>query len=321
MIEEIINSLSKPSSERQNFTKKIIKNINDLYEFSGFDIEKYHKLETMSDVGLIFQVTERLMIQDYLSIVTHREEFLSFTSELARSEKGNETAEDISSKEIERIAYKLTDCFSNPILKNIKGDFIREHEFDLSNVMSFEGGITPLNRFDLERIVYKGKVISGLGKGEDILPPVESIESMKQGGLDDFYFFMWESLNKIMELKRSELYVSINLNHDDSELIENFKSLLKKWRQELNINEPEKDKSWWYVKNRILEYKIIPILDILNLASACGLQISNRLIAIAVYPHGERDGFGISQTVMPFIDKSITLVSMHKYKEEVNRWK
>lgn len=321
MIEEIINNLSNDNPEYQRISKKIIKNVNDLYKYSGFDIEKYHDLEKLSDVDLIFQITERLMIQEYLSVVIHRDEFLSLTSELEKIEGDNGTAEEIASKEINRLAHQLNDCFSCPILENITNNHNREHEADFSNIMSFEGGITPLNRFDLEHIVYKTKAISGLGKGEGILPSVESIESMKQSGTDDFYLFMWESLNKVMGLKYPGLYVSINLGHDDSELIESFKSLLKKWRQELNISEPEKDKSWWYVKNRILEYKVIPVLDILNLACACNLQISNRLMAIAVYPHGERDGFGMSQTVLPFIEKSITLVSMHKYRDEVNRWK
>jgi hypothetical protein len=54
MIEEIINNLSNPNSESQLFAKKTIKNVNDLYKFSGFDIEKYNGLANLSDDARIF---------------------------------------------------------------------------------------------------------------------------------------------------------------------------------------------------------------------------------------------------------------------------
>ncbi|WP_307803470.1 DUF6387 family protein [Rahnella sp. ChDrAdgB13] len=96
--------------------------------------------------------------------------------------------------------------------------------------------------------------------------------------------------------------------------------LLPVWRSELNINEPEKKRSWSYIRDRILSYKIIPLIDLLELAkiytNGTKRRIPKRVLSLMIYPNGERDGFGLEQTVIPFLEKirAKTYKLMDEYK-------
>ncbi|WP_437889801.1 DUF6387 family protein [Phytobacter sp. V91] len=101
--------------------------------------------------------------------------------------------------------------------------------------------------------------------------------------------------------------MKLDLNKSDDEIIKDLSLLLPMWRRELELDIPEKKREWGYIRRRIIDYRIIPLLDIMALAKiftfVTGRRVPKKILALLVYPDGERDGFGLAQVVLPFLEK------------------
>ena len=103
---------------------------------------------------------------------------------------------------------------------------------------------------------------------------------------------------------RHNMYAAFDLSKSDDDIISSFRKLLPIWRNELQIDADGKKRSWEYVRGKIISYKIFPLIDLLDLTKiythVTKKRVPKKIIAAMIYPDGERDGFGLDQTVMPF---------------------
>jgi hypothetical protein len=92
----------------------------------------------------------------------------------------------------------------------------------------------------------------------------------------------------------------------DKDIIDSFKSCLKKWRQDLDIKVDDK---FNFVKpshrSKIIEYNIIAYLDLLIWATASNIDIPYRVYTAALFPNGEKGEIEFRQTIKVFADKII----------------
>ncbi|OKP00539.1 DUF6387 family protein [Xenorhabdus eapokensis] len=100
--------------------------------------------------------------------------------------------------------------------------------------------------------------------------------------------------------------------------LEDIRKLLPEWRKELNFSSREPNvqtsSSWDVVKRKILEYKIVPIVDLMCWNKIIGKRITNKKIAQLVFLHGEYDSTNIAQTIKPFIENLMSDFSIEKYQ-------
>lgn len=108
--------------------------------------------------------------------------------------------------------------------------------------------------------------------------------------------------------------VDLDLMRDD-EMIASFKTLLKKWREQTGVNEPESNSQGRFgaaTIAKIHQYRIIPYLDIARWARANNVMVSNELYARLLFPaplsNGEiKGGAHIRDTVKPFAESANNL--------------
>jgi hypothetical protein len=122
--------------------------------------------------------------------------------------------------------------------------------------------------------------------------------------------------NKLIpESNKEPSCVSIRINladFMDKEIKNDLNVLLPKWREQLNIPEPD---DVFLSKpsdhNKILSYKIIPLIDLMIWAKQNKTQIAHSIYTVALYPYGEKGETEFKQTIIPFFKKIIS----EKYRE------
>jgi hypothetical protein len=103
--------------------------------------------------------------------------------------------------------------------------------------------------------------------------------------------------------------IKINLSLPDSLLIENFKRYLSAQRK---IKEPaskhfrESDFSHWS------KLGVLPYLDLIILEYETNSRISNRILADALYPSGEKGEETIRKTTSPLSNQLISFFTLHQ---------
>ncbi len=109
--------------------------------------------------------------------------------------------------------------------------------------------------------------------------------------------------------------VSIRINladYMDKEIKNDLNVLLPKWREQLNISEPgDISLSKPSDQNKILNYKIIPLIDLMIWAQQNNTQIAHSIYTVALYPYGEKGETEFKQTILPFLKK----ITSEKYRE------
>ncbi|CDH23231.1 DUF6387 family protein [Xenorhabdus bovienii] len=118
----------------------------------------------------------------------------------------------------------------------------------------------------------------------------------------------------------STIVIQLDLDVDDSLIIDSVKRLLPIWRKDLGIEPLEKpiSSSWEVLRNKILNYKIIPLLDLLIWEKKTKNKITNGVLAVTLYPDGEFDSINIAQTIKPFLEKILSFYSIEKIRREVS---
>lgn len=116
------------------------------------------------------------------------------------------------------------------------------------------------------------------------------------------------------------LFLSIDVSTPDDILLSEFKRLIPIWRNELNVEKrPSVSSSWVVIKKKILDYKVIPYIDLTIWANTNKIMIPHGIMAIALFPFGERDLFSIAQTIKPFVETLMTFESLEKLRLEISK--
>jgi len=116
------------------------------------------------------------------------------------------------------------------------------------------------------------------------------------------------------------LYLSIDVSTPDELLISEFKRLIPIWRKELKIEKSlSVNSSWNVVRKKVIDYKVIPYIDLIIWANANKISIPNGIMAVALFPYGERDLFSITQTIRPFVESLMAYDSLEKMKQEISK--
>ncbi|AWO80700.1 DUF6387 family protein [Serratia marcescens] len=106
-----------------------------------------------------------------------------------------------------------------------------------------------------------------------------------------------------------EVVIKVNLaSYTDDELIAEFKELLKEWRFELDIDEPQASKTRVGISTikKIINYKVFPFLDLMLWEVIDGRKISNDLASRVLFPDDEDEVIGgqqVKDTIRPFVEK------------------
>lgn len=178
--------------------------------------------------------------------------------------------------------------------------------------LSYSGGIRAITRLDIS-IINQFKADSGYWKGRNIVVTDDDVDDLFTKDNEMFWTVMSEPVS-LLNNTLDSLYISVDLNTPDELLLEDFSSLLSKWRTELKIGESPKVISggWDMIRRKILDYKIIPMIDLMSWANFTGSKITYEIFAVALFPDGEKGAFAIAQTIKPFIEKLLESDSLEK---------
>lgn len=101
-----------------------------------------------------------------------------------------------------------------------------------------------------------------------------------------------------------EMHINLDLSWPDEILLRDLATLLPIWRKVLRKEQTEYSKltsSWSIIRKKIFDYKIIPMLDLIEWSGINKVAITNKVLALALFPNAEYDSVGIAQTIKPFI--------------------
>ncbi|CAM2976330.1 DUF6387 family protein [Klebsiella quasipneumoniae subsp. similipneumoniae] len=117
------------------------------------------------------------------------------------------------------------------------------------------------------------------------------------------------------------LYISVDLSVPDEILISDMKNLLPKWREELEVSaeEIQINNSWAIIRKKIIEYNVLPYIDLHLWANVKGVSIPGGVLAVSLFPDGDKEQFAIAQTIRPFIDRLMNYESLEKIKREISK--
>lgn len=292
--------------------KKRIKSTRELPK--EFDLKKYDSLEKMSDMDLFRQIYRRHVPLD-------------------ESLDGN--------WDIDLGTYYLEHGSKLPIQYDCEDPF-GEHEVELpEEYYSFNGGkefhdkyqenidksmrlthgygIGGLSRYTVMCLAEE-KDFRGARKGKSLL--IRNDEAKKIMELGDEYhgLLMARITDSINMVTNNNLFLEVDLDTPDEILIEDFKKLLPVWRREIgrdSVGIPINN-SWGIVRKKIIEYRVLPYIDLMIWANINKFSIPHGVMAVALFPHGDRDNFMIIQTIKPFIDKLMAYESLEKLRREIS---
>ncbi|OBU11015.1 DUF6387 family protein [Morganella psychrotolerans] len=259
-----------------------------------FSLSKYDSLCEMSDKDLFRQLYWR---SDDLNVIS--KECSTYGLEFGAS-------------------YPVNDNFGDPfkINNNIKERSQRNNS-DSKLRLSYGDGIRPISRFDLASLTDE-KSISGVFEGKDILISYSDAGKLLEDNSDLFWNAMLEPISLLSGAYKGMVLASIDLNDPDELLLDDFNSLIKEWRKELKIKEPDLlSGKWEFIRKRILDYKIIPLIDLMSWAKSNNYSITYEVYAVSLFPDGEKGSLAIPQTILPFLEKILSINSLEKYKREI----
>lgn len=270
----------------------------------SFNLDKYNDLETMSDKDLFRQLYWR--------------------------------CDDLSTKHSDYPDYGLEYGSKYPMNNNVGDPFceLKEDEFFLSKQreyeyktqpdllkLSYSDGIKPLMRFELA-FLNKANADNGYWKGKPIVVDDDMVGDLFTEDNGMFWAVMREPINLLSDLVE-DVMLTVDLNNRDEVLIESFSELLPQWRQQLNMPEPDKPVAgdWESIRRKIIDYKIIPLIDLLSWENSTDSKVSLGVLAVSLFPYGEKESFAIAQTVKPFLDKIMKNDSLDKIRKELSNEK
>ncbi|MCL6378628.1 hypothetical protein EXT57_14875 [Pectobacterium brasiliense] len=117
----------------------------------------------------------------------------------------------------------------------------------------------------------------------------------------------------------ADVFCKICLLKQDEIILSELRELLKKWRVELDIPEkvPLIKNSWDVIKDKILSYRVFPLIDLMFWEEATSNRITNSVLAVTLFSNGEFGDLAISQTIRPFAKSLLEYETIDKIEHEV----
>ncbi|MCM7045706.1 DUF6387 family protein [Enterobacter kobei] len=281
----------------------MIKKINSKKELpKSFDLKKYEALESFSDKDLFRQLYWRSESLDVVS-----DDFPDYGMQVGPE-------------------HPIHNNLGDPFGEIKQEEWFLEKQREYNNKvkpklldMSHAEGIKPLMRLEVS-MLCRTTAKDGYLKGKPIIVDDEMIESLLEEDNGKFWAAMCEPINLLNDAAK-DLMITVDLNNRNDVLIDSFSKLIPLWRKEINFPEPEKPISggWDSIRRKILDYKIIPLIDLLSWEKATNSKISLGVLSVALFPDGEKDAFVIAQTVKPFLDRIMLIDSLDKIQKELSK--
>ena len=120
--------------------------------------------------------------------------------------------------------------------------------------------------------------------------------------------------------KNGRIETTIDLDGStDTEILEELRTLLPMWRKQLNLAEPAKNECGMVGPStikRIIEYRVIPMFDLMIWAKINGFEYSAEQLSRVLYPDEIVSAKHVSDTRKPFATKFID----ENYVDMINLW-
>ncbi|ECB6804439.1 hypothetical protein E0X36_22260 [Salmonella enterica subsp. enterica serovar Gambia] len=276
---------------------KRIKSTNDLPK--SFSLTKYDGLEHLSDSDLLEQLSIRVYVSD----------IFEFNFENAEMRFGNpdfflESGSEFVIPEIQAIKAsnknkeRLNEIYP-PILTLDTG-----------------WGVTPMTRGMLTYLNFM-EAQYGYGKGNSLIKNdfIAGVDADKQAALNR------EPINLLLDALKNQMFIGVDLSLSNEILIKNFTRMLNIWRGQLQLQPQKKpfNNQWSVARKKIIEYKLIPLLDLKYWEKVTGNVISVGVYVAALFPYGEQDSNSFKQVIMKNLLDITTKESIEKFRAEISK--
>ncbi|MFV8919177.1 DUF6387 family protein [Serratia fonticola] len=250
---------------------------------SWFKMENYKFVSEIGDKELFYQLAAR-----YLIIAEN--EFVPIDSERTLGNGFIENAES------ELVDFETRNVFEN----------------DNLGTLPQGGGVEPLSVHDVLGIysdIQSSEITQDLtSESHNLITKITELIRSVNTVTDNYFNYM---------------YVKIDLSWPDALLLSDIENLIPKWRQCIS-KEAERSlpsTSWRVAKRKIIDYALLPLIDLMIWEKQTGNKITNGVLAVAVFPEGDYDSTSITQTIKPTIEKMMDYFSIEQYKREIFDWK
>jgi len=267
---------------------------------SWFNLKNYDFFESYPLEDILFQIRLRCI---FLIVYTP---FDSETEQL-----------DAQKRVLEQIKKGKLDA-------SLFDDFITEQSIE-SNDDNIEFIVNGASVISLDHSMSQGVDVEDLSSGEAITP-------FTMGDLVTYHRYFArhgfiEEDDRTVSIRQGKVFTSVNMadilderfgddllikvdiaSHTDEELLLEFKELLKVWRDETGHEEPSYGNSRVGISSfkKILDYRIIPLLDLMLWELVEERKISNEILSRILFPISGDDIKGAQQirdTIRPFAER------------------
>jgi hypothetical protein len=266
-----------------------------------FKVDNYDCFNDLSNEHLIEQLDARLYVFDKLEAIESIDELTLQLSPVSKIYS-----------EIQQ---------SNPIIKNVA--MVSKSSNAVLNMLSANSnsikGITNAEIGVSEKLIEENKDLwnSEMLKKADWYKNLIEFDNTQEPKSSFYknvitYMFDFSLFKREIKPDSKDIFIKINLaEHTDKEIRSDLSKLLPVWRKQLKIEEPKGDV---FSKpsdiKRILEYRVLALLDLRIWSKNEKRSIPHRVYTAALFPNGEKGETEFKQTVLPFFGK----ISMKTYK-------
>ncbi len=277
-----------------------------------FNLNAYHALLDINNESLVKEVTSRC----YLYSSEHIENTVLFYNlePLKRGEVLLEKDAIYDSDDIPEMVYSeitaIGPDFIAPGIPRITIEQLPEPVELPKDKERLDGGdsIWPLNFISLQMANF-------WAEKHDIFRPGEP-------GPDGYSLIKTEYMlaSVSAHTKNGRIEATIDLDGStDTEILEELRTLLPMWRKQLNLAEPAKNECGVVGPStikRIIEYRVIPMLDLMIWAKINGFEYSAEQLSRVLYPDMIVSAKHVNDTRKPFAMKFID----ENYVDMINLW-
>jgi len=273
-----------------------------------FDLKKYEQLDSMSDKDLFRQVYCRMGWRDNWS-----DELASYYLEFGECLPIDE--ED----PFNELKNALPDWYYNQFVGG--KDFMDRYHEKSKTCLNLSTGYSVgyLSRSQVRYFAGSNDLI-GDRVGKPFIIPDDEIDKLMEEDEVNHGLLMAREGDAVSLVLNETLYLSVNLTVTDEIILGDIRKLLPVWREELGVSVEEQpvNSSWGVIRKKIIDYKVLPFIDLMLWARVKKLSIPSGVMAVALFPDGEKDGYAIVQTIKPFVEKLMTFDSLEKLKREIS---
>ncbi|WP_218313276.1 DUF6387 family protein [Alteromonas antoniana] len=201
-------------------------------------------------------------------------------------------------------AYKSI-LSGSPMLSKLSYDNGENFEcFSLTDHL-IDGQLSSYYQYGV-RMMGAGELRHLNGRLEEKCGPSEYVDDFNMELLDfrKYHLPLAHLLGEDDISRSSQVPIVLDLaSFTDKEIVAGVKDLLSNIRKQLSIATPDKNRVWEADRNKILERKVLQILDLRLWEKYEGTKIKKSVLIVALYPSGEIGESDFDATVNPFIKK------------------